>query len=70
VRTFFGKRRGSSDEDSAIIDAKNFGFFEIYGVPHGQGRKELSQFGHFADKGGGDEFFEIMCERPLWTIPN
>jgi len=27
----------SSDSDFALFDVKNFGFFEIYGVLHGQG---------------------------------
>jgi len=42
-----------------LFGAKNFGFFEIYVCPHGQGG--MSQCGHFADKRGGDQFFSILC---------
>jgi len=30
----------------------------------------LNQCGHFADKGGGGQFFTIFCRRFLWTAPN
>jgi len=41
---------------STLFDAENFGFFEIYGVPHGQGGRGLSQCRHFSDKGEGSIF--------------
>jgi len=56
---------------SSLFDAKNFRFFEIYGVyPRTRGKGELSQCGHFADKEGGGQFFAILCGRPLWTAQN
>jgi len=36
--------------------------------PQGQGG--LSQCGHFAEKGGGDLCFAILCGRLLWTALN
>jgi len=43
---------------SALFGTKNFGFFEIYGVSPRTGRGGgLSQFGHFADKRGGESIF-------------
>jgi len=43
-------------QTSILFGAKNFEFFNIYGVPslHRQGR--LSQCGYFADKGEGSIF--------------
>jgi len=35
---------------SALFDAKNFGFFEIYGVSARTRGEGLSQCGHFSDK--------------------
>jgi len=32
-------------------------------------RQGVSQCGHFADNGGGGQFFVILCERLLWTAP-
>jgi len=50
---------------SALFGAKNFGFFEIYGVSAGtKGEGGLSQCGHFADKREG-ELFAILCGRLL-----
>jgi len=37
--------------------------------PHGQKGSGLSQCGHFSDKGGGGQFFAILCGRLLWTAP-
>jgi len=51
-----------------ILAQKNLRFFEIYGVPHGQRERGLSQFGYFADKGG--QLFSILYGRLLWTAPN
>jgi len=43
----------------ALFGAKNFEFFEIYGV---SARTEgLSQYGHFSDKEEGGQFFTILC---------
>jgi len=44
----------------ALFGAKNFGFFEIYGVSARRGGG-LSQWRHFADNGG--QFFAILCGR-------
>jgi len=53
---------------SALFCAKNFRFFEIYGLSHRQGG--LSQGGHFSDKGEEvGQFFAICADvfygRPL-----
>jgi len=58
VRT---RGRGSSDEDVRTFGAKYFEFFEIYGVSAQTRGRELSQCGHFADKGEGS----IFCGRLL-----
>jgi len=50
---------------TALSDAKNLGFFKIYGVSartRGEGR--LSQCGHFSDKGEGVDFSRL-CGQPL-----
>jgi len=54
---------------SAIFCSKTIEFFEIYGVPE-RTKGGLCQCGYFADKGGGDYFFAILCGRPIWTAPN
>jgi len=41
---------------SALFGAKNFRFFKIYGVSV-RTKRELSQCGHFADKGEGGSIF-------------
>jgi len=43
----------------------NFEFFKIYGVSVRTGGEGCSQCGYFSDKEGGDEFFAILCRRPL-----
>jgi len=50
---------------SALLNAKNFGFFEIYGVSAQTRGSGLSQCGHFAGKEG--QFFAMLCGRLLWT---
>jgi len=54
---------------SALFDAKNFGFFENYGLSARTKGEGLSQCGHFAARGKGSIFFTILCgvlyERPL-----
>jgi len=52
---------------SALFEEKNLEIFEIYEVS--ARTRGLSQFGHFANKGGRDQFFAILCGRPLWTAP-
>jgi len=44
---------------SAIFCAKNFGFFDIYGVS--ARTRGLSHSGHFADKGLGKSIFAICA---------
>jgi len=39
---------------SAVFGVKNFGFFEIYGVPT-------------RTRGEGDQYFAILCDPSLWT---
>jgi len=39
-------------QTSAYFSAKNFGFFEIYGVSVRTRGRGLSQCGHFTEKGG------------------
>jgi len=53
----------------ALFGAENFGFSKFTKYPHRQGGG-LSQYGHFENKGGRDDFFAILCGRPLWTAPN
>jgi len=67
VRPLCGQGEGGVFQmrTSALFGAKNFGFFEIYGVSARAGG--LSQCGHFSDK--GVNFFAILCGRPLWTAP-
>jgi len=50
---------------SALVGAKNSGFFKIYGVS--SRTRGLSQCGYFSDKGG--QFFANLCGRLLWTAP-
>jgi len=54
---------------SALFDAKIIGFFEIYGLSLQTRGRRLSQCRNFADKGERDQFFAILCGRPLWTFP-
>jgi len=46
---------------SALFGTKNVGFFEIDSVPV----RTRTFFG----KGGGGQFFAILCGSPLWTAP-
>jgi len=56
---------------SALFDAKNFEFFEIYVVPAQKGRGEFESLRiFFGQVGEGDQFFAILYGRPLWTAPN
>jgi len=54
---------------SALIGAKNFGFFEIYGVTAWTKGRGLSQCGYFADKGERANFSRFCADvfygRPL-----
>jgi len=50
---------------SALFDAKNFGFFEIYGVR----RDKRGGVQPVRTRGRG-QFFAILGGRPLWTAPN
>jgi len=63
-----GQGGGTSDADVRTLGAKNFLFFEIYGMSGGG----LSQCGHFTDKGGGVNFLrfcaDVLHRRPLITI--
>jgi len=52
---------------SADVGAKNFKFFEIYGMS--ARTRGVVQCGHFSDKGEGGQFFAILCGRLLWTAP-
>jgi len=52
---------------SALFDAKKLGIFEINLVS--ARTRGLSQFGHFADKGEGNQFFAILYGYLLWTAP-
>jgi len=70
VRIFFGKgERGFSDADICTFGQKNFRFFEIYGVS-----ARITGFEPvrtYFGKGGGVNFFAILCGRPLWSpFPN
>jgi len=66
VQTFCGKGEGegSSERMSALNDAKNFGFFEIYnGSVRQRGGGRVSQF----EQGEGSIFCDFV--RPLLTAP-
>jgi len=53
---------------SAFFGAKDFGFFEIYGVPARTRRIEpVRTFFRLGGRGG--QIFAILCGRLLWTIP-
>jgi len=56
-------------QTSVLFCAKTSDFSEFMVCPHGQGERGLKQCGHFADKGGRDQFFAILCGRLLWTAP-
>jgi len=53
----------------ALFGVKNFGFFEIYGVPGRTRGRRLSQCGHFSDKGRRVNIsrfcMDVLYERPL-----
>jgi len=74
VRTFFGRGRGGLYlRTSALFDAKNFGFFELYGVSERSSGEGFSQCGHFSDKGGRGSIFRdfvwtSFIDRPLGKI--
>jgi len=60
----FGTRGVLQMRMSALLGAKNYRFFEIYGVS--VQKKGLSLCGKFAKSGG--QFFAILCGRRLWTV--
>jgi len=51
---------------SALFDAMNLGYFEIYGVSSRTRGRGFCQCG----QGGRGKFFAILCGRPLWTASN
>jgi len=57
------RTRGVQMWTSVFLCAKNFGFFEIYGV---SARMGVSQCGYFVDKGEGVNFSRF-CAGLLWT---
>jgi len=52
-----GKGGSSGADVRTFWCKKNFGFFEIYGVPERTRRRGLSQCGHFVDKERGGSIF-------------
>jgi len=56
---FANKGRGALDAD--VFGAKNFGFFEIYGV--------LSQCGHFVDNGEKGQFIAFFLRTSFMDGP-
>jgi len=50
---------------SALFDAQNFGFFEIYGVS--VRTREVESVRTFRGQRERGQFFTILCGRPLWT---
>jgi len=69
VRTFFGQKGEMRFFRCRHwhFGAKNFGFFEIYGVSaRTREKRDLSQYRHFTDKEEG-QFF-VFYERPLTVI--
>jgi len=52
---------------SALFDAKNIGFFEIYGLS--ARTRGLSQYGHFSDKWEGVSIFSRFCADVLYGRP-
>jgi len=53
----------------ALFVAKNFGFFEIYGMSVRTRGEEFKPVRTFFGQ-GGVKLFEILCGRLLWTTPN
>jgi len=56
----------------ALIGAKNFGFFEIYGmfaIRTDKGGGGLSQCGHFADKGDKESIFRDFVRTSFMDGP-
>jgi len=70
VLTFYGQEgRGVLQmRTSALLDAKNFGFFEFYGVS--VRTRGVEPVRTFFGQGGGGQFSMILCGRLLWTAPN
>jgi len=46
----------------ALFGAKNFGFFEIYGVSARTRKEGLSQCGHFSNNGEGVNFSRFCTD--------
>jgi len=72
VRAFCGlggRRFFIQIRTSALFGGKNSGFFEIYGVSAASRKKgrEVEPVQTFIGQGGRDQFFAILCGRPLWT---
>jgi len=62
-----GKKLSSADKGGGVFRygcphffRKNFGFLKFMVCPHGLGGRGLNQCGHFADKGGGVNFYDFM----------
>jgi len=48
---------------SVLFGAKNIGFFKIYALfSRTRGKVELSQCGHFSDKGEGSVFHDFFAD--------
>jgi len=54
---------------SAPFGAKNFEFFEIYGVSARTRGRGLSQCGHFSDKGEGGSIFRNFVRTSFMDDP-
>jgi len=75
VQTFFGKRVSSSDVDvRTFLCKKHRIFLNLQCLGTDKEKGELSQCGHFADKGGGVNFSrfcaDIVYGRPLIFLVN
>jgi len=51
---------------SALFCDKNVEVLKLIVCLHG--KEKLSQCGHFADKGEGNQFFAILWGRLLWMV--
>jgi len=53
----------------AFLGAKNFEFFEIYGVSARARGEGVEPVPSFYGQGGRGQFFATLCGRLLWTAP-
>jgi len=73
VRTFFGYGEKGFLDTSALCGAKNFGFFEIYGVPAQTRREGVEPVQTFFEQGERGQFYRdfvhtLFMDGPLCSM--